>query len=34
MADFAVNYASESAALVPVEHPDQAREVAKPNCNA
>ena len=33
-ADFTVNFASESACLVPVEHPEQARAEAKTNCNA
>ena len=33
LADFTVNFASESACLVPVEHPEQARAVAQTNCN-
>ena len=31
--DFTVNFASERACLVPVEHPKQARELAQTNCN-
>ena len=29
-----MNFASESACLVPVSHPEQARAVAQTNCNA
>ena len=31
---FSVNFASESACLVPVEHQEPARAVAQTNCNA
>ena len=33
-ADFTVNFVSESACLVPVERPEQARAMAQTNCNA
>ena len=32
-ADFAVNFTSDNACWAPVEHPEQAREVAQTKCN-
>ena len=34
LADLIVNSASESACLVPVKHPEQARAMGRTDCNA
>ena len=34
LADFTLNFASETARVVPAELPEQAREVAQTKCNA